>query len=95
MLYLLPYLEQVAVYQTFSQNLAMDANDFQTWPASPVARRGNYWNFADINAVTRTRIPTLYCPSDSADDARKVGGSTEFSLWIIRTQLVQPMAAFI
>ncbi len=83
--YLLPYIEQVAVYQPFSQNLAMDANEFQTWPASPVARRGNYWNFAAINAVTGTRIPNLYCPSDSADDARKIGGSTAFSLWIIRT----------
>lgn len=85
LVYLLPYMEQVAVYQPFAQNLAMDAKDFTTWPASPVARRGNYWNFADINLITATRLPTLYCPSDSADDARKLGGSADFSLWIIRT----------
>lgn len=83
--YLLPYMEQNAVYQPFGQNLAMDANDFQTWPASPVVKRGNYWNFAAINTITNTRLPTLYCPSDQADDARKVGGSSAFSLWIIRT----------
>ncbi len=63
----------------------MDANDFLTWPASPVTKRGNYWNFADINLITQTRLPTFYFLSDSADDARKVGGSGEFSLWIIRT----------
>ncbi len=85
LVYLLPFMEQVAVYQPFGQNLAMDANSFTTWPTSPVANRGNYTNFADINNITGTRIPGFYCPSDSADDARKLGGSTAFSLWMIRT----------
>lgn len=85
LVYLLPYMEQTAVYRPFADNLEMNASSFTTWPASPVARRGNYWNFAAINTITNTRIPTLYCPSDSADDARKIGGSSAFSLWIIRT----------
>lgn len=70
LVYLLPFMEQNAVYQPFGQNLQMNASAFTTWPASPVASRGNYWNFASINAVTNTRLPNLYCPSDSADDAR-------------------------
>jgi prepilin-type N-terminal cleavage/methylation domain-containing protein len=85
MLYLMPYMEQSAVYQPFSTNLKMLAKDYQKFDTSnPDPRRLNYWNYAPINLVTATQAPGLLCPSDSAESAIKPG-SASFTTWIIRT----------
>jgi prepilin-type N-terminal cleavage/methylation domain-containing protein len=85
--YLLPYLEQNAIYQNFASNLKMDASDYQysTWPTTINPQKTVYWTYPAINGVTGAKIPGFVCPSDDAENARKLGGSAEFTLWMIRT----------
>lgn len=82
--FIMPYMEQQAIYAPFGANLKADPRDFTTWPSTPDPRRAPYWNFADINAVTGTQVANLLCPSDSAEDALKPGDS-QFTLWMVRT----------
>ncbi|MFN9237440.1 MAG: DUF1559 domain-containing protein, partial [Planctomyces sp.] len=82
MAYLLPYLEQDAVYRPFGTNLKMDAKDYE--PNSANAQKQPYFNFAAINAVTGTTLPMLLCPSDNAESAKKPGAA-DFTLWMVRT----------
>ncbi|GDX90857.1 prepilin-type N-terminal cleavage/methylation domain-containing protein [Planctomycetia bacterium] len=80
--YLLPFMEQEAVYRPFAGNLKMDARDFQTNSADPMKQ--NYYTYAAVNAVTSVQIPGLLCPSDNPASALKPG-STDYTLWMIRT----------
>ena len=83
--FLLPFLEQSAVYQPFSSNVRMDANGFRGSAMTPVdPKKIPYWNYTDITNVTSTPIPFFLCPSDNADLGRRVG-STDPSLWFVIT----------
>ncbi len=82
MAYLLPYMEQDAVYQPFGTNLKMDAKDYE--PNSASAQKQPYFNYAAINSVTATSLSVLLCPSDNAEAAKKPG-SGDFTLWMVRT----------
>lgn len=72
LVFLLPFVEQQAVYQPFSSNLKMDASGFASIPNTPLLPKYQpYWAYAAINAVTGTPVPTYLCPSDNADLARR------------------------
>lgn len=83
LVFLLPFVEQQAIYQPFASNLQMTANGFRDSVMTPVnPRKLPYWNYAAINAVTSVPIPTFLCPSDNADLGRKLN-SADPSLWYI------------
>ncbi len=82
LVYLLPYLEQDAMYRPFSAALKMDAKDYEV--DSTDAMKQPYWNFPAINAVTGNQISALLCPSDNAAAALKPG-APDFTLWMVRT----------
>jgi prepilin-type N-terminal cleavage/methylation domain-containing protein len=43
-----------------------------------------YWTSADINAfAASSKIPSFICPSDGAEERRKVGGTTDFSTFFM------------
>ena len=69
MAYLLPYMEQDAVYQPFGTNLKMDAKDYE--PNSASTQKQPYYNYTAINNVTGTSLSVLLCPSDNAEAAKK------------------------
>ncbi|MCC6510572.1 MAG: DUF1559 domain-containing protein, partial [Pirellulaceae bacterium] len=81
--YLLPYLEQNAIYTPFPSAIKMEDTDFRTYPATLDPRRAPYWEFPAINAVTGNKVPAFLCPSDNAEVARKLGGTAAFSLFIL------------
>ena len=81
LVYLLPYMEESQVFQPFPGNMKMNASDYVTPGNGSDTRKYPYWNYAQVNAVTGTRIAGLLCPSDNAEVARKLGGSAELSLF--------------
>jgi prepilin-type N-terminal cleavage/methylation domain-containing protein len=96
--YILPYIEQQTISTAFTSNLSMDMNDYQVTPDSSTPinpRRQPYWNIPAIGGdvdvtpnffgATSTRIPSFECPSDNAQLGRKINGSGDFTLWMIRT----------
>ncbi|MFN6131237.1 MAG: DUF1559 domain-containing protein [Planctomycetota bacterium] len=94
--YILPYMEQQTISTPFTANLSMDMNDYQVAPTSSTPinpRRQPYWNIAaiggdvetDFFGATATRIPTFECPSDNAQLGRKINGSGDFTLWMVRS----------
>jgi prepilin-type N-terminal cleavage/methylation domain-containing protein/prepilin-type processing-associated H-X9-DG protein len=76
LVFLLPYLEENQTFQPFSSSLKLSVRDYQTPGNGTDPRRRAYWNFPAINAVTGTKISGFTCPSDNAEAARKMGGST-------------------
>lgn len=80
--YLLPYLEQDAMYAPFSANLKMEARDYAIDSAD--AMKQNYYVFPAINAITGRQPSVFLCPSDNAAQALKPG-SGDFTLFMIRT----------
>lgn len=80
--YLLPFMEQDALYKPFGTSMKMDAQDFAVNSVDPMKQ--NYFNYAAVNAVTGTQVPGFLCPSDNAANALKPGTS-DFTLWMIRT----------
>ena len=88
--YLLPYLDQVAIYNPFPAALEMDFNQFtKPYNVATAARRQPYWEYLEICAVTGTKLNVFLCPSDNAEIARKLGPSTDypsyaesFSIWV-------------
>jgi len=75
LVFLMPYLEQDAVYAPFGSNLETDPDKYKlpNTPANP--RRQVYTTFAAINAVTKSQPSVFLCPSDSPEQAIKPGGS--------------------
>lgn len=82
MAYLLPYMEQDAIFAPFSANLKMDAADYAVDTVD--VRKQSYYYYPAINLVTKFQSPALLCPSDNAAAALKPG-SGDFTLWMIRT----------
>jgi prepilin-type N-terminal cleavage/methylation domain-containing protein/prepilin-type processing-associated H-X9-DG protein len=88
LVYLLPYMEEAATYQPFPSNMKMNVSDYAVAGNGSDTRKYPYWSYPQVNAVTGTRIPGLLCPSDNAEAVRKLGGSTETSLFFIISELV-------
>ena len=80
--YLLPFMEQDALYKPFSTNMKMDVQDFAVDSVDPMKQ--NYFKYAAVNAVTGSQVPGFLCPSDNAASALKPG-TADFTLWMIRT----------
>ncbi len=87
LVYLLPYLEQNAIYQPFASNLDLNANTYRTVPTTPVPNRRAWWfdggsfsspAFPQIIAVSPTRLSMLLCPSDNAEQVI-VPGTANFN----------------
>ena len=88
LVYLLPYLEENATYQPFSANMKMNPSDYVTAGNGSDTRKLPYWSYNAVNGVTGTRIAGLICPSDNAESARKLGGSTDMSLFFIMSPTI-------
>jgi len=88
LVYLLPYMEESATYQPFSSNMKMNVGDYAAAGNGSDPKKYPYWSYAQVNAVTGTRITGLLCPSDNAESVRKLGGSAETSLFFIVSELV-------
>lgn len=82
LVYLLPYMEQTAIYNPFPAEMKMEDRDFQSYATPLDPRRRPYWEYNTVNAVTGNKVNTFVCPSDNAEQARKLG-SAEFSLFIL------------
>ncbi len=63
MVYLLPYLEQEAMYSAFSGSISLNPKDYDGTPATD---RQPYWNYPQIAAVMGNQVPALLCPTDNA-----------------------------
>jgi prepilin-type N-terminal cleavage/methylation domain-containing protein len=86
LIYLLPYLEQNAVYQPFSV-LDLNASTYsKPIPTTPVPNRRAWWYdggsatpaFPDIIRVTPTKLSAFLCPSDNAEQVH-VPGTANFN----------------
>ena len=88
LVYLLPYMEETATSQPFSSSMKMNPNDYVTAGNGSDTKKLPYWSYAAVNAVTGTRISALLCPSDNAESARKLGGSTDLSLFFIQSPTI-------
>jgi prepilin-type N-terminal cleavage/methylation domain-containing protein len=64
MVYLLPHLEQEAMYQAFASSITMKVKEYQD--GRPAANKQPYWNYPAITQVMGSQIPGLLCPSDNA-----------------------------
>ena len=76
LVYLMPYMEQSAIYSPFSSLLDLNASTYQKIPTTPVLNRRAWWfdggsasspAWPAILAVSPTRLPNLLCPSDNAE----------------------------
>jgi len=73
--FLLPYLEQNAVWQPYASALDLNDRTYQTIPTATVLNRRAWWfdggsamaAFPGIIAVSASRIPGFICPSDNAE----------------------------
>ena len=88
LVYLLPYMEESATHQPFPSNMKMNVNDYVTPGNGSDPKKLPYWSYPAVNAVTGTRISALLCPTDNAEATRKLGGSTDVSLFFIQSATI-------
>ena len=79
MVFLLPYMEQSAIYQGISNNsnLDPDTNGVGAATGSPAATKNLYWWNTDSWDFVHYKLPALLCPSDNTD------GNNENSLLLV------------
>jgi len=68
--------------------MKMGVNDYVTAGNGSDAKKYPYWSYSAVNAVTGTRIAGLMCPSDNPEQARKLGGSTDTSLFFVMSPTI-------
>ncbi len=76
----LPFMEQIAIHQPIADNILMKLEAYakiygpnrDTWNPGTAAKRHPWWEYQAVNNVTARRIESLLCPSDDAEQGRKL-----------------------
>ncbi len=67
LMFLLPFMEQNALYQPWSSSMLLDPKAYTTpFNAATAAQRMPWWNYPAVLANRNLPVTTLLCPSDNA-----------------------------
>lgn len=82
LIFLLPYMEQTAMYQPWSSSMNLNVEAYRKpFNPSTAGQRMPWWNYPAVLANRNKKIPTLNCPSDNAEVTIVDGSQTQGTIF--------------